>query len=507
MNGRLDILRHGSVYRTIIPDEGASMEDTYCGISSLSLEWDSPEPMWVKAGDYVEISGRAFYFFTPPSEKMVNTRHYNYSAKLYGEDNMLTKTLCLFLDVFDRINIRSQSDYELCATPQEVMSLIVRNVNRNVSNPWTSEVTNLTKAGEIITLQVVNSTCKNVLDNLCSMVDGEWRYDHETKTLVLSDKDKIKGSRSLDLEYPKNILSPLKFTHNDDAITRMFVAGGKRNIPSGYADGESDRLLMPGGEKIIEETSDIPVEGYYTNDDIYPRRNSFITGVRKSERGFFFVTDSTINFDINKLLVEGQTAKISFTSGRLTGYDFEIASFNKGTKTIEIKQQTEGEAVIPNDTMRPEVGDKYVLLDILMPDQYVKAAEEELREDALKVFEDKKLDKIKTEAQISTQWLIKNARDINLFDMVGVTYNGGKREIRAIKVTRHPFDQGTYGRGVDVELSEYAPQSAITRIRKEVSSLDMRLTNAVTRQDNKNEAVDKDKNRIDDALSWKVGDE
>lgn len=507
MNSRIDILRNGGVYRSITPDEGATMEDSYCGISTLSIEWDSPTPMNVEIGDYVEVCGRAFFFFSKPSEEMNSTMRYHYASRLYGEENMMNKTLCLFLDVFDRINIKSQNDYELNATPQEVMSLIVRNINRNVSNPWTYNVTDLEKAGEVVSLQVINSTCKNVLDNLCNKVGGEWCFDHSTRTITLSDKDKIEKDRGLRIEYPINALAPLKFTHNEDRITRMFVAGGRRNMPNGYADGESDRLLMPNGAKVLEIPSAIPIEGFYNNDDIYPRRNSQINGVRRTERGFYFVADTTLRFDINKQLVSGQTAKIAFNSGRLTGYEFEIASFNNTTKEIEIKQQTEGEYVIPNETMRPAIGDKYVLLDIVMPSQYVDDAEEELRQDAEEVFADKSKDKVKTDAPLSTRWLILNNRDIHLFDMVTVNHNGTDKVIRAVKVTRYPFGKSTYGRKIDVELSEFTPATAITQIRQDVAQLGTRLNNVQARQGNKNESTDRNTNRMDDALSWKVGDE
>lgn len=118
-------------------------------------------------------------------------------------------------------------------------------------------------------------------------------------------------------------------------------------------------------------------EGTIIFDDIYPRRTGTVTSVNAGNE--FEFTDSSVDFNLNNYLLPGMTAKVTFNSGQLSGYTFEISSFDNSTKRfVFLKNKNERAIDIPNDLLRPAIGDKYVLTDIKMPQSYIDAAELEL---------------------------------------------------------------------------------------------------------------------------------
>ncbi|WPC12739.1 hypothetical protein LEQ03_13550 [Riemerella anatipestifer] len=100
-------------------------------------------------------------------------------------------------------------------------------------------------------------------------------------------------------------------------------------------------------------------------------------------------SDSTLDFDLNEyneygntILQKGISAKVIFQTGDLAGYTLEVkeSGFDSVTKTFTLlKNQDEKSFDIPSDTFRPQVGDKYIIIDIAMPKSYVDNAEQELQ--------------------------------------------------------------------------------------------------------------------------------
>jgi hypothetical protein len=109
-------------------------------------------------------------------------------------------------------------------------------------------------------------------------------------------------------------------------------------------------------------------------NDIYPHRTGIVTGFDITD--FYSFTDSSIDFDINAQLLPGTSAKVVFNTGQLAGYTFEINRYNNVTKTITInKNKDEKTLDIPSDLLHMQIGDEYVLVDIVMPQSYISNAE------------------------------------------------------------------------------------------------------------------------------------
>lgn len=99
------------------------------------------------------------------------------------------------------------------------------------------------------------------------------------------------------------------------------------------------------------------------------------------EKGNFTVTLKDIGFDINNYLL-GETATLSMKDGMCGGRDFEITKCEKhGNKYILTCTRVYDDGIklfFPYKNYNIKSGDKFVLLDISMPDVYIKAHSQRL---------------------------------------------------------------------------------------------------------------------------------
>lgn len=142
-------------------------------------------------------------------------------------------------------------------------------------------------------------------------------------------------------------------------------------------------MLLGGIESYIEANVDKYglIEYVQTFDDIYPHRTGVVSAVDATNP--FKVIDTSIDFDINSYLLPGVTAKITFNTGQLAGYTFDLSSYNHSTKTITFLQNKDEKHLdVPSELLRPAIGDQYVLVDIYLPQSYIDAAESALESKA-----------------------------------------------------------------------------------------------------------------------------
>lgn len=498
MNSFLTIYRHEEEVRRVIPKSDAVLETAVGEPASLTFEFVLTEPFVMQIGDYVEIDGIRLYCFSKPKESKVNSGKYEYTAKLYGEEYLLKNTIFLFLDMQEGKVFDSNAEFSLTATASEFLSLIVRNINRNVETGWSYHINNLKQDGETKTMDINGATCEDILERLCEEFDAEWKFDRSAKVLHFADKDTIEHKTGIKLEYPVNLSSPFEIKHRENVVSRLWVFGSTRNLPKGYNEG---RLLMPDGQEKLETEREIHCEAVFVDEDVYPRRNSFIDRVQK-KGDFYIVYDSTLDFDINEQLQEGVVAKIAFNSGRLAGYTFDIASYDNRQKAIEIKQQTDADVVIPNETLRPEPGDKYVLLDIVMPDSYVRNAELELYEKAIEYFNDICVDKITAEVKLGKVWLAKNERHFEIFDKVIIEVEGEDKEIRVTDVKKYPFRDSVYGQDTELTLSEFQTASTLKQIRTDLGEVGRKMYNESRARRTDVEDLVRLSDQLSDQVAW-----
>ncbi len=191
--------------------------------------------------------------------------------------------------------------------------------------------------------------------------------------------------------------------------TRIYAFGSTRNIPANYRPIEEQavvngvvqkRLMLPNGTPYVDAYEDMAdtevVEDVVVFDDIYPRRVGTLSNVTtrtetvENEDGtqntytYYRYKDTGLQFNSDYIL-EGQELQVTFQSGKLNGMTFGVIFNPDGKKPEEqlweIVANEDYGRLLPDDTIKPENGDEYVLsgFDIqLVSDQYIPEAEQEL---------------------------------------------------------------------------------------------------------------------------------
>ncbi len=307
---------------------------------------------------------------------------------------------------------------------------------------------------------------------------------------------------------------------NTNVITRLYAFGSEKNISNGYRDGSS-RLKLP--SNYLENNTGVYgiIEHTEIFEDIYPHREGTVTHVDTSNPLKF--RDTAIDFNLGgtlptttltkwisaekiktsfkdwlvvknfdktalpvqqyvnqqnqtqvSVLIPGIAAKVTFNSGQLAGYTFDIASggWNNTTKEITLVRNTDDKALeLPNDLIRPAVGDKYVITDIIMPDSYVMEAENRLISAANDYLIKNSRPQLQYNIVPDHLYLRRNDINLNIGDMVHFTdpdfgLNANLRITAITKDLQNPYE-------VTFELSEaytfsYMLRQAIEAIKKNI---------------------------------------
>lgn len=236
-----------------------------------------------------------------------------------------------------------------------------------------------------------------VVNNVFEYGKGKGLYEIErisdADTGIVTKLRAYGGTRNLDYSYPK------KPEWTDSVLPANYALSPLRlMLPSFKTDGVTD-FVLASNEAIAKYGIR---EGVITYDDIYPS----ITGMKNSAgqaideiKSVDAITSETqptftvqlydLGFDLNESLTTDE-AQLSMKSGALQGYAFAITKIVKasdGSYTLTLGRNTLEEAdtdnfTVPNKDWNMKAGDKFVLLNILMPQEYIRAAENRLLERA-----------------------------------------------------------------------------------------------------------------------------
>jgi hypothetical protein len=126
-------------------------------------------------------------------------------------------------------------------------------------------------------------------------------------------------------------------------------------------------------------------EGVKIFEDVFPSRVGVVTSTSDNELQF---VDSTIDFDLNakdgdewlyRLVGSNSVCKVNFTSGKLSGFEFEVSAYDTQQKKFTIRSYADqNNYTFPsnnNEEFKIAVGDKYVITDIYQPESYITSAE------------------------------------------------------------------------------------------------------------------------------------
>ena len=373
--------KQGIVKMTVSPDNSSQWNHEVGVENVVTVNFTTWEFLVLEVGWYILVEGQRFSIKSEYRPKHIHDTKYTYNLKFYGREHDAQDIL------FCRLN-QGEDDLESVfaydGTPMDFLQKVVANMNRNTDGVvW--------KAGEAITAnrQTINFNglyCWDALGEIARAFGTEWWMDGEYLNI-----SKCERGESVSLGYGLGLKSGLTQNENTNAVkwfTRLIPVGSSKNIDKskyGYAT-----LQLPGREKYIDINTQYGLKEYREEaafSEIYPHRVGTISSVRSEERTneetgnftVFYVKDSSLPFNPDEYMIGGEVIHMTFNSGALAGKDFEV-NWNNETKEFEIINQYPDENTqLPGGNLVPSADDTYVLWNISMPDEYIRAAEQELK--------------------------------------------------------------------------------------------------------------------------------
>ena len=390
----------------------------------------------INLGDYITHETWGTFYITKPQKGVYNknTGGYDYDlqfdAAYYKWNNKLYK--------FEPGTKRNEASWSLTDKLENHMAVFLRNLTHHGWNytvdPLSYEVDGVDKA---VFIQFDNKYMLDALTQIAEAFNVEWWI---TDTVIHFGK--AEHGTAVQFEVGVNVEEMSAEKSSGDYISRLYAFGAARNLPPDYRKNDEQvllngvvqkRVMMPELTPYVDIenglTDDEIVEGIVLFDDVYPRTESAITQVtevvkpieandstteattdevdendeeqetatfyRFKKNGFLFSKD---------YILAGQTLQIQFTSGLLNGMTFDLAFNpdglpektythgdqderveidNPDAQVFEIVRNDTYGLFLPNETLKPQVNDTFVLLgwDITKVEDglgLVTAAENEL---------------------------------------------------------------------------------------------------------------------------------
>ena len=387
---------------TIYGSDGTVKIEAPCGSNStqvkelqgenvLNLSFTLYEHVALEVNDYADFLGERYWLMEQYKPEQASTVEWKYELKLYGVESLLGRFL-----VLHDTDGADEAVFTLTAPAREHVALIVEGINAGMGQgtKWEAGVVD---GGENITIDYEGKYCIDALKEVVEQVGGraEWWMDGPALNVCRCERDE-----EVALGYGKGLAGiSCDLAENTGFYTRLYPVGSSRNIdPERYGH---TRLQLPGGAKHV----DVNVEKYgvwhryeaAAFRDIYPRRTGTVGSVRSGEAKdsegnpftIWYFTDTGLDFDPNGYEIGGKVKRVSFQDGELAGqgeeedgtYYFEV-NYDSGTREFELITiwPYESGLQLPNATLCPKPGDRYILWNIRMPDEYYPLAEEEFKE-------------------------------------------------------------------------------------------------------------------------------
>ncbi len=331
-------------------------------------------------GDRFSFFGKNYYLNIAAEPTKTASNEYNYSLQFEADFYNLSKILFRGLD---SNNLNNEPEFVIMANAEMLIDLILQNMVRYGSG-WAKGTVEETP---LRNFQFQGENCLQVLTKIADEYKMEFWFNGRkisfgTRVILTAITFEYgRGKGLYDIRRVNN--------QNTNTLTRVYVTGSDRNVPEDYRD-YSKKLLLPAAYGYYLENSTAVtqfglIEGYKNFPEIYPKRIGTVTAVSSLPDEFNRFTDADIDFDVNDYLLSGQTAKVTFVTGVLAGWEFELSQYDHSTKSFRFNKNEDEKAVeVPSVSLRPAVGDTYFLFDIAMPESYVTAAETELYNEAVK---------------------------------------------------------------------------------------------------------------------------
>ena len=349
-------------------DDNTELNQKISGQDLIRSRFTSEGFMYdIQIGDFVEFQGIKYTILDEPQIKKAQNS-FSYDLQFKSDQYLYNNVQLLNPDT-------TETEFFLFGDAIDMVSLVLNNMNRVYGQEGGTYYADYVEETEGRNMRFNNVNCLSALDQIAQNFGCEFII----KGYKLTFRKKIGKETGLTFRYKKELREiERKTIQGGELVTVLYPTGSERNITNEYG---SKRLKIPK----LTNNLDIfgTIERAVTFEDIYPR----LKGVVSSVQGETVFTDTGIDFDVTQQLMSTK-AKVVFNTGDLAGREYEIDRYNHTEKKFTIIPYTdESDFKTPDENFRPRVGDKYVLVNIKMPQEYITNAEEELTERAQEYLE------------------------------------------------------------------------------------------------------------------------
>lgn len=193
----------------------------------------------------------------------------------------------------------------------------------------------------------------------------------------------------------------------------------------------------------------------------------------------YYFRDDSLNFDPNDYELPDETKRVSFQDGDLSGlgqgedHYFEV-NFNSATREFEIITiwPYDDDTQLPGGKLIPKSGDRYILWNIRMPDEYYPLAEEEFLTAVEQFNTECWQDLAVYKAPTDHVWIEENGVSLSVGRRVRLESEEyfpetGYRSSRITKITRKVNQPGE----MDIEISDALHSGAFERVNDSIGEL------------------------------------
>lgn len=410
--------------------------------------------------DYIIWEGEKYIIKEDYIPDDVNKCNYKYTLRFDHWTTLLQD------DTFYYMNQNlEEAEWSLMSNAATHFQLIADNANRyfgiNSFNVGTIEFT------ELKYLRFDKVSIWDAATQIAEEYGGEWYLTGTTFHLV----KKFSYGSEIDFESEVSVEKMERSKGEDsEKYTRILAFGSTRNIPANYREttpGEAvdaiyqKRLRIPASKgKFIDAKPNMSPEEIKSAvvifEKVYPKRLGTMSSISTVEYtdtdtdtgivtkwNAYRYKDTGLQFK-KEYEMPGVELRIAIQSGTtLNGLDFAV-KFNPlgkpetdpDSQIFEIVRNEDYGKALPNDTLKPQNGDTYILYGFniqLVSDQYIPAGEQELYDTAVEWQQDMLKDKSVFECPAMIQHFADNEMDLEIGQKVKLIHDqfeGGFRSSR-----------------------------------------------------------------------------